>query len=391
MNHKTDLIIIGGGVLGIFHAFHALKNGLTVTLFEKDKQPLAATVRNFGQVVPSGMDIKWQQYGRESLNLYKEIQQEIDLTVRANGTVYIASNEEELLLLEELAQINKANDYTSKLLTSEECLNQFSGLKKSYAIGGLFFPEEATVDAIFMIHQLQKYLIDKYQLQYIPYTTIKSCEPVNKNTVKVTSSNNEVYEGSKVIICCGSEFKLLYPEVFNESDLEVTKLQILQTKPQEDFTLKGNILTGLSIRRYESFSECASYAAIKAKEPRNTLEKKWGIHIIFKQGVDGSIYFGDSHEYADAKDADLLGYELNMDIDNFMIQEAKKIFDFPIWDLQRKWSGIYSQCKNKDIFQETIDENIHIVTGIGGKGMTGSGGFAKVNIATIFNLNKVNS
>lgn len=391
MNHKTDLIIIGGGVLGTFHAFHALKNGLTVTLFEKDKQPFGATVRNFGQLVPSGMDIKWQQYGRESLNLYKEIQQEIDLTVRQNGTVYIASNEEELLLLEELAQINKANNYASKLLTKEECINQFSGLKQSYAIGGLFFPEEATVDSIFMIHQLQKYLIDKYQLRYIPYTTIKSCESVNTNTVKVTASNNEVYVAFKVIICSGSEFKLLYPEVFNESDLEVTKLQILQTKPQEDFTLKGNILTGLSIRRYESFSECASYAAIKAKEPKNTLEKKWGIHIIFKQGVDGSIYFGDSHEYADAKNADLLGYELNMDIDNFMIQEAKKIFDFPTWDLQRKWTGIYSQCKNKDVFQKTIDKNIHIVTGIGGKGMTGSGGFSKDNIATIFNLNKVNS
>ena len=387
MNHKTDLIIIGGGVLGTFHAFHALKNGLTVTLFEKDKQPLGATVRNFGQVVPSGMDIKWQQYGRESLNLYKEIQQEIDLTVRQNGTVYIASNEEELLLLEELAQINKANEYTSKLLTKEECINQFSGLKQSYAIGGLFFPEEATVDAIFMIHQLQKYLIDKYQLQYITYTTIKSCESINANTVKVTASNNEVYEASKVIICSGSEFKLLYPEVFNESDLEVTKLQILQTKSQEDFTLKGNILTGLSIRRYESFSECASYKAIKAKEPNNTLEKKWGIHIIFKQGVDGSIYFGDSHEYADAKNADLLGYELNMDIDNFMIQEAKKIFDFPTWDLQSRWTGIYSQCKNKDIFQKTIDGNIHIVTGIGGKGMTGSGGFSKENINIIFNIN----
>ena len=72
MNYKTDLIIIGGGVLGTFHAYHALKNGLTVTLFEKDKQPLGATVRNFGQVVPSGMDIKWQQYGRESLRITKK-------------------------------------------------------------------------------------------------------------------------------------------------------------------------------------------------------------------------------------------------------------------------------------------------------------------------------
>ncbi|WP_291104863.1 MULTISPECIES: TIGR03364 family FAD-dependent oxidoreductase [unclassified Flavobacterium] len=389
MNCKTDLIVVGGGVLGTFHAFHALQNGLTVTLFEKDKQPLGATVRNFGQVVPSGMDIKWQQYGRESLKLYKEIQQEIDLTVRQNGTVYIASNEEELTLLEELHQINKSNDYLSKLLTKEECIGQFSGVKPSYALGGLFFPEEATVDSIYLIHQFQKYLIDKYKLKYITNTAVKSCESVGNDIVKVTTANDDVYESSKVIICNGSDFKLLYPELYNDSDLEVTKLQILQTKPQENYTLKGNILTGLSIRRYESFSECSSYKFIKEKEAIDSLEKKWGIHIIFKQGVDGSIYFGDSHEYADAKDADLLGYELNMEIDNFMIQEAKKIIDFPNWELQRRWTGVYSQCKNKDIFQKTIDNNIHIVTGIGGKGMTGSGGFSKENIATIFNLNTV--
>lgn len=388
MNHKTDLIIIGGGVLGTFHALHALKNGFSVTLFEKDKQPLSATVRNFGQLVPSGMDLKWQNYGRESLQLYNEIQQEIDLTIRTNGTVYIASNEEEMLLLEELAQINKTNDYTSKLLTKSECLSQFSGLKESYAMGGLFFPEEATVDAIYMIHQFQKYLIQKYKLNYISNTAIKSCETVSSDCVKVTTANNTVFEASKVIICSGSEFKLLYPDVFNESDLEVTKLQILQSKPQTNFTLKGNVLTGLSIRRYESFYECASFKGIKAKEPLDSLEKKWGIHMIFKQGVDGSIYYGDSHEYADAKDADVLGYDLKSEIDDFMIAEAKKIFDFPTWEMQRRWSGVYSQCKTKAVFQTTIDSNIHIVTGIGGKGMTGSGGFSKENIATIFNLNK---
>ena len=46
---------------------------------------------------------------------------------------------------------------------------------------------------------------------------------------------------------------------------------------------------------------------------------------------------------------------------------------------------MYSQCKTKDIFEHTIDDNIHIITGIGGKGMTGSAGFSKENITKIFN------
>ena len=388
MKIKTDLIIIGGGVLGTFHAYHALQNGLTVRLFEKNKMPLGATVRNFGQIVPSGMNLKWQKFGRDSLQTYVELQKEVDLTLRQNGTVYIASNEEEMILLEELYEINKNNDYKSNLLTKQECLSQFNGVKENYCVGGLFFPEEATVDASFMIYQLQKYLVQKKGLIYIVNSPIISCEYVNDDTAIVTSASYETYEASKIIICSGTEFRLLYPEIFKKSDLQVSKLQILQTKPQKEYTLKGNVLTGLSIRRYESFSECPSYKEIKAREAMDSLEKKWGIHIIFKQGLDGSIYFGDSHEYADAMHSDDLGYELNMDIDNFMIQEAKKIIDFPNWEIKNRWFGMYSQCKTNDVFQYKVNENIHIVTGIGGKGMTGSSGFSKENIKTIFNLNE---
>jgi hypothetical protein len=46
---------------------------------------------------------------------------------------------------------------------------------------------------------------------------------------------------------------------------------------------------------------------------------------------------------------------------------------------------MYSQCKTKDIFEHIIDNNIHIITGIGGKGMTASAGFSKENINKIFN------
>lgn len=66
---KYDLIVVGGGVLGTFHAYHALKKNLKVLLIERNSVPQGATVRNFGQVVPSGMDLKWQNFGRKFGNL----------------------------------------------------------------------------------------------------------------------------------------------------------------------------------------------------------------------------------------------------------------------------------------------------------------------------------
>ena len=382
---EYDLIVVGGGILGSFHAFHALKANLSVALLEKDAVPRGATVRNFGQVVPSGMDSKWQRLGRESLSIYKSLQQQFDLTVREHGTVYLASDQEEASLLEELHQINKSNDYPSELLTREVCLARYPGLRSDYCVCGLLFPQEVTVEPREMIHRLRNYMIEQFKLDYYPASQVTQIQD-NSDGALVSCVDGKELRGGKIIVCNGSEFRNLYPELFKASDLEVVKLQMLQTVPQTGYQIKGSILTGLTIRRYEAFQECESYAGIKEREKIDTFARNYGIHILFKQAFDGSVIIGDSHEYASVNDMDKLSYDLKADIDNFILNAAKKIMDLPDYQIQRRWYGLYSQCKSKDIFHRHLGENIQIVTGIGGKGMTGGAGYASQNINQIFNL-----
>mgnify|MGYP003132387797 FL=1 len=384
MKIKYDQLVVGGGVVGTFHAYHALNKGLRVAVLEQSSRPQGATTRNFGQVVPSGMNTKWQNFGRESLAIYKAIQKEFDITIRQNGSVYLASNAEEVQLIEELSDINKQNEYSSTLLTKAQCLEKYPGLRADYVKAGLFFPDEVTVEPRTMIHRLQQYLVEQKRLDLFTNTKAVHLETLG-DQVEVTTAAGTAFYAAQVLICNGSDFKTLYPRLFAESDLQLSKLQMMQTKPQHNFELPGSILTGLSIRRYEAFYECPSFQAIKAQEDPKGLEKKWGVHMLFKQAADGSVILGDSHEYADADKIEDLGYDLNMDIDNFMIAEAKKIFDLPTYEIQDRWYGIYSQCKTQDIFLKDIDARIHVATGIGGKGMTGSAGFAKHHLEIILN------
>ena len=279
MTTKFDLIVVGGGILGTFHAYHALKRNLKVALVEKNAQPQGATVRNFGQVVPSGMDLKWQNFGRESLAIYNELQFQTDLTIRKNGSVYLASNEEELKLINELYDINRKNGYESVLLSKNDCMKKFDGLRSDYCKGGLFFPEELSIDSGEMIVKLHKLLQEKLDLKIYNNTTVIETYEDNNQCVAQTSDGQQL-QAAKIIICGGHEFKTLYPNVFNESDLVVTKLQMLQTKAQGIYSLQGNILTGLSIRRYESFQECPSFQEIKALETPDSFEKRYGPYSI---------------------------------------------------------------------------------------------------------------
>jgi FAD dependent oxidoreductase TIGR03364 len=383
MNNHFDCLVIGGGVLGTFHAYHAMKRGLKVALIEKGRRPQGATVRNFGQVVPSGMDRKWQQYGRESLRIYSELQTQIDLTIRNEGTIYFASDEEEETLLVELSEINKQENYASRILSRQECLKQYPGLKSDYVRAGLYFPEELIIEPEVMINRLQDYLAEKGVDIHFG-TLALSCD-VNGGKVEVACAGNKNFTANKVIICNGSDLDTLFPEIFAQSDLEVVKLQMMQTVPQQNFNIKGAVLSGLSVRRYESFRECPSYQLIKEKEDVDSQVKKWGVHILFKQTLDGSVIIGDSHHYASPTKQDELGFDLDMDIDEFIMKEARRIYELPDDRIKYRWYGVYVQCRQKDIFQKTIDQHIHIVTGIGGKGMTGSAGFSKAHIDHILN------
>lgn len=381
---RFDLLVIGGGILGTFHAFHAVQMGLKVGLFEKDAAPQSASVRNFGQIVPSGMSPRWQTYGRRGLEIYKDIQAGFDISLKNNGSYYLASDEEELQLLEELAAINIDQDYPSELLSAEACVKKLPALRKEYCKGGLFFPEEISLNPRIAVHQLLKYLGTFENFAYFPATGIISAES-DTSGVKLVDIFKQTYFASKVVICSGSEFRLIFPEIFADSDLEVTKLQMALIGPQQKVQIPGNILTGLSIRRYESFRDCPSYQEIKSRETDDSFWKEWGIHILFKQENDGSIILGDSHEYSGVSGEDNFGFDLKKEICDYFVAEGKKIFNLEHWNITHQWYGIYSQCREKDIFQRTIDKHIHIATGIGGKGMTGSPGFAEENINKIFN------
>jgi len=375
-----DLIVIGSGVLGTFHAYHAARMGKRVLILEKDSRPLGATVRNFGQVVPSGLGGRWFDYGRRSLEIYASIQREWDLGIQPDGSVYVASDEDELRLIHELYDRRQNQDYACELLTASQTLARYPALRPEYVRGALFFPQEVSVESAYLMDRLLQYLQTKYAVTYLTGSPVIDCQS-NYSGAVVTRADRQRFQARQVLICSGSEFRLLFPDVFVDSGLIVSKLQMMRTVPMPEISLPGNVLTGLTIRRYEAFSECPSYAGLQTPEALAEL-KKWGIHLLFKQAPDGSIIIGDSHEYAPALQADTLGYETKDYINHLILQEAARIVQFPLDRIARTWAGYYAQTE-QEVFEYEIDPHIRILTGIGGKGMTSSAGYAEENVAKL--------
>jgi D-hydroxyproline dehydrogenase subunit beta len=324
MMKKYDLIIVGAGIMGTFHAFHAAKIGKKVLLLEKDNRPVGSTIQNFGQMVPSGLDDYWQKFGIRSLEIFDELQAEADFTLVKNGSVYIASDEDELNLINEVAELHNKAGYSQEILSKTATKVLFPDINSKYIKGSIFYPKEYSVNSSEFIYKLIAYCVEKLGVDYKNHTAVINVEEQN-GEVKVETAAREVFLSEKVIICSGYVFNLLFPEIYRNSGLIVSKLQIMKTEPLKQFNLKANILTGLTIRRYESFEECPSFA--KLQTPDHLLElKKWGIHILFKQLPDGSIIVGDSHEYAGVSEVENLGLGVSDYINDLMKNEAELIF-----------------------------------------------------------------
>jgi len=380
--NQFDLIIVGGGILGSFYAFHALQMGLEVALFEKENKAHGSSVRNFGQIVPSGFNSKWQVFGLKSIEIYKQLMGLGDFGIVNNGSLYISSNEEESKLLEELAAINQKNGYSSQLLSKNETLKKYSGINKEYLKSALFFPDEFSVDPIKFSNQFLSYLFSFKKFHYFSNTLIVKTKIEGKWCEAKDMLKNKYY-ADKIIITSGYEFEILFPKIFRESSLDLVKLQMMRIKGSKSFGLDVNLLTGDTIRRYESFTECPSFKEIKAKENKNSLQQKMGIHMLFKKELNGNIIVGDSHEYAPIQLKSNLDFYIKENINEYFKSQTLRILKLKELHVIDTWIGYYSQNKKDDIFCKTIDNKIHIITGIGGKGMTAGPGFTFYDLKNV--------
>ncbi len=283
-------------------------------------------------------------------------------------------------VLDEFARLYGAA-YNCAYLDAAEARDRYPFIQASYGVGALLFPNDLTLEPRRMLRQLIPYLARQGLLDYAPHTTVISVERSGQGCL-VKDARGNSYAADLVIVCSGADCTTLFPTLLERSGLRLCKLQMMRMVPQPGYTLPHALLSGLSIRRYPAFASCPSYAPL-LDEPVDAPLRNYGVHLLFKQLPDGSIVVGDSHQYVDVRDAALLAESTNPTIDDAILGYGRRMLAPPSWDIQERWNGYYLTHPAREVYAETIDGVIHLVTGIGGKGMTTGPGYARAHIDAI--------
>jgi D-hydroxyproline dehydrogenase subunit beta len=374
-----DLVVIGAGAVGAFHALFAARDGMRVALVDRDLMPGGASVRNFGMCIPSGMAPgRWLDLARESAAIYRNLAEAGAATISGTGSLYLAFTDGEAAVLEEFAASGPALGHRCDLLDPDAAVRFHPALRRERLQAALHFPDDLQIDQRGLFRTLIPWMVETLGVTWLPGQEVVGFSS-GSGGIEVMTAAGERITGSRVLACPGPDLARLFPGVAAEAGIRTCKLQMLRTAPLPGVAFPAAVASGWSLRRYDSFARCPSRDRLAA-EPMPEMLERFGIHILLKQEADGSITLGDSHQYAPDPAAATSG--LDPEIERAILAEAAAMVDLPSWPIAERWAGWYPVGADDALVLEP-EPGIHIAAILGGKGMTCAPAFARDRIAEI--------
>jgi glycine/D-amino acid oxidase-like deaminating enzyme len=138
---KSDIAIVGAGIVGLAHALAAAKRGLKVVLIERSVQAVGASVRNFGLLWPIGQPagIRHDRAMR-SRTIWAEVAQQSGLSFFPTGSLHLAYRADEWQVLEEFAAQGIGAGFGRRLMTKAEIAQLHRAVRTEGLQGGLWSP-----------------------------------------------------------------------------------------------------------------------------------------------------------------------------------------------------------------------------------------------------------
>jgi len=358
-----DLIVVGGGIVGLGHAWAAAKQGQSVAVFDDNPRAEGASIRNFGMIWPIGQPEGPQRaLALRSRALWQELGAAAGFPVHQCGSLHLAHHEDEWAVLKEFAPSSAADGLDIELVTPKQIAEMTPAANPNGLQGGLYSHTELRVTPPTTVSSISAYLADEHHVQFHFGT------PINQvDSGLVTASNGKTWTAERIVIATGAYFQHLFPEAHTAQRLMLCKLQMMLTDAQPiDWNLGPHIASGLTLRHYPSFRGCPSLAAVKQRIADDSPQlDRFGIHVMASQDDNGGLILGDSHEYGD----DIEPTD-KAEIDALMLQELQKIMNVPTWNITRRWHGVYAKHPTQMCFVQEVRPEVLVVNGFGGNGMT---------------------
>jgi glycine/D-amino acid oxidase-like deaminating enzyme len=144
---RADVVIIGGGVIGVMTAWHLAAKGLSVFVAEKGRIAGEQSSRNWGWVRQQGRDPGELPIMIESMSIWRRLTAELGegLGFRQTGVLYLAKTQREIDGFEAWTEHSRAHQLDTRLLTAAETTAMLKGAVAPWK-GALYTASDARAE-----------------------------------------------------------------------------------------------------------------------------------------------------------------------------------------------------------------------------------------------------
>ncbi|MGY4599020.1 glycine/D-amino acid oxidase-like deaminating enzyme [Bradyrhizobium sp. GM22.5] len=144
---EADVVVIGGGVVGVFTAYYLARRGVKVALLEKGRVAAEQSSRNWGWCRQQNRDARELPIATKSLDLWERVAQETgeDTGFRRCGLLYLSNDENELTCWAKWRDFAKTVGVTTHMLSTNEASERGKATGRKWK-GGVSSPTDGTAD-----------------------------------------------------------------------------------------------------------------------------------------------------------------------------------------------------------------------------------------------------
>ncbi|UQA34160.1 MULTISPECIES: TIGR03364 family FAD-dependent oxidoreductase [unclassified Streptomyces] len=364
------VIVVGAGVVGTMHAWHAVSRGHEVVQIERESEARGASLRNFGQIWVSGRaggeELETALRARE---LWEGIGQRVPgLGFRACGSLTPLRTPAEAAVAEAAAARPDAAARGYKLLTAGEARALNPALRGEFT-AALWCERDAAVEPRTAQLALKRELLASRRYTYLGGREVRDVV----GTASVCDDHGDVHTGDAVILATGAWLGGLVRELAGP-DLPVrrVRLQMMQTDPLGE-PLTTSVADADSFRYYPAYRGEA-LNALNAHQPQDPVAAEHRMQLLMVQRQGGGLTIGDTHEYEHP-----FAFDTVEEPYEHLTRVVEAFLGRPLPRIRHRWAGVYAQCTDTSrvVHRQQVADGVWLVTGPGGRGMTCSPAIAE--------------
>ncbi|MFC4247903.1 NAD(P)/FAD-dependent oxidoreductase [Natribaculum luteum] len=143
-----DVIVIGGGIVGLASAYYLRRRGANVTVFEKKNIGNGSTDRSAGGIRAQFSTPVNVELSRESIDVWTRFEEEFDVDIeyRRSGYLFLARSAKTAQLFEENVEMQNELGVSSRLIDSANLTDYHAELNADEFVAGTYHENDGFAD-----------------------------------------------------------------------------------------------------------------------------------------------------------------------------------------------------------------------------------------------------